>query len=92
MVVGLLEIDLQVPEARWLKEKRRVLKSLKDRIRQKFNVSVAEVDHQDAWQSAMLGVAIIATDKQYANQVLSQIVNLIEREPEAIMRDYHLRF
>ena len=92
MVVGLLEIDLQVPGARSLKEKRRVLKSLKDRIRQGFNVSVAEVDHQDAWQSAMLGVAIIATDKQYANEVLSQIVNLVEREPEAVMRDYHLRF
>jgi len=91
MIVGLLEVYLDVPGARSLKDKRQVLKSLKDRIRKNFNVSVAEVDHQDVWQSAVLGVAIISTDKQYANQVLSQVINFIERNPEANIRDYHLR-
>ena len=91
MIVGLLEVQLDVPGAQSLKDKRHVLKSLKDRIRKNFNVSVAEVDNQDVWQSAVLGVAIISTDKQYANQVLSQVVNFIERNPEANIRDYHLR-
>ena len=91
MIVGLLEVQLDVPGARSLKDKRQVLKSLKDRIRKNFNVSVAEVDNQDLWQSAVLGVAIISTDKQYANQVLSQVVNFIERNPEASIRDYHLQ-
>ena len=91
MIVGLLEVELEVPGACSLKDKRQVLRSLKDRIRQKFNVSVAEVDDQDVWQSGVLAVAIIATDKQYANQVLSQVVNFIERNPEANIRDYHLR-
>ncbi len=91
MIVGLLEGHLDVPGARSLKDKRQVLKGLKDRIRENFNVSVAEVDHQEVWQSAVLGVAIISTDKQYANQVLSQVINFIERNPEASIRDYHLR-
>ena len=91
MIVGLLQVELEIAGARSLKDKRQVIKSLKDRIRAKFNVSVAEVDHQDIWHNAMLGVAIVSTDKQYANQVLSQVVNLIEREPEVVVRDYHLR-
>ena len=91
MIVGLLEVHLDVPGAHSLKDKRQVLKSLKDRIRKNFNVSVAEVDDQELWQSAVLGVVIISTDKQFANQVLSQVVNFIERNPEANIRDYHLR-
>ena len=91
MIVGILEVDLDIAGARSLKEKRQVLRSLKDRLRQNFNISVAEVADQDVWQSAVLGVAVVATDKQYANQVLSQVVNFIERNPEAIIRDYRLR-
>ncbi len=92
MIIGVLQVELELHGARSLKEKRQVIKSLKDRIRSKFNVSVAEVDHQDVWHNAMLGVAIVSTDQQYANQVLSQVVNFVEREPEVVLRDYHLRF
>ena len=57
MIVGTVEIHLALQDARTLKDKRRILSSLKDRVRNKFNVSVAEVDHQDMTQSAVIGAA-----------------------------------
>ena len=76
MAVGLLHIRLVIRGARSLKEKRRVVKSLKDRIRNKFNASVAEVGSLDVHQVAELGVAVVANDRTYISSVLSQIGNL----------------
>jgi len=76
MAVGLLHIRLVIRGAHSLKEKRRVVKSLKDRIRSKFNASVAEVGSLDVHQVAALGVAVVANDRTYINSVLSQIGNL----------------
>ncbi len=76
MVVGLLHIRLVIRSARSLKDKRRVVKSLKDRIRNKFNASAAEVGSLDVHQVAELGVAVVANDRAYVNSVLSQIGNL----------------
>jgi uncharacterized protein YlxP (DUF503 family) len=64
-----------------LKAKRQVLLSLKDRLRDKFNVSVAEVGDQDLWQKAVLGIACVANEGAYVNQVLDQAVNLIRSVP-----------
>jgi len=76
MIVGVLEMRLAIREATSLKAKRRILKSLKDRVRDRFNVSMAEVGRQDARQFSDLGVAVVATDRRFADQVLSQVVNL----------------
>lgn len=81
MIVGLCTVELYIPDGHSLKAKRQVLLSLKDRLRDKFNVSVAEVGEQDLWQKAVLGIACVANDGAFVNQVLDQAVNLIRSVP-----------
>lgn len=81
MVVGLCTVELFVAGSRSLKDKRQVLHSLKDRLRDKFNLSIAEVDGQDLWQKAVLGMACVANDGGYVNQVLEQALNMIRGMP-----------
>ena len=90
MVVGILQVDLSIPSADSLKSKRMVLRSLKDRIRREFNVSIAEVADNDQWQSASLAIAVVSNDKRFANQVLSKVVDLIEATHDSVVDDYRL--
>lgn len=90
MVVGTLMIRLAIREAHSLKQKRSVVKSVKDRLRNKFNVSVSEVENQDVWQSATLGVAMIGGDRQYVNAVLSKVVDSLRGFPQVQLVDYEL--
>jgi uncharacterized protein len=86
VVVGLLSIELHIPGARSLKEKRMVLRGVKDRIK-KFNVGVAEVEYQDLWQRSGLSVVTVSNDERHADQELAAVVNEIERlEPGLITR------
>lgn len=77
MNVGVCRISLRLPENLSLKGKRRVLKSITTRVRNKFNVSVAEVDDQELWQLATLGICCVSNDNRYTNEVLSKVVDLI---------------
>ena len=77
MNVGVCRISLRLPENQSLKGKRQVLKSIIARIRNQFNVSVAEVDDHDLWQLATIGICCVSNDKRYTNQVLSKIVDFI---------------
>jgi len=81
IIVGLCTVELFIPESQSLKDKRQVLLSLKDRLREKFNLSVAEVDGQDLWQKAVLGFACVANEGRYVNQVCDQALNLIRSVP-----------
>ena len=81
MIIGLCTLELYLPDGHSLKAKRQVILSLKDRLRDKFNVSVAEVGDQDLWQKAVLGVACVANERTYVNQVLDQVVNLVRATP-----------
>lgn len=81
MVVGLCTVELFISESQSLKDKRQVLHSLKDRLHGKFNLSVAEVDGQDLWQRAILGMACVANEGGYVNQVLEQALNVIKGMP-----------
>ena len=81
IIVGLCTVELFIPESQSLKDKRQVLLSLKDRLREKFNLSVAEVDGQDLWQKAVLGLACVANEGRYANQVCDHALNLIRSVP-----------
>jgi hypothetical protein len=92
VVVGLLQVELTIPSADSLKAKRMVLRSLKDRIRKNFNVSIAEVEDNDQWQSAVLAVALVSNDKRFANQVLSKVVDFIESSRDLVVDDYQLGF
>ena len=86
MVIAHLSIELHIPGARSLKDKRMVLRGVKDRIR-KFNVAVAEVEYQDLWQRASLSVVTVSTDEKHADRELAAVANEIERlEPGLITR------
>ena len=82
MVVGVGTVDLFIPASRSLKEKRYVIKSVKDRIKNKFNVSVAEVDHQDKWQRATLGIAQVSENQQYIEETFQKVFSLIDQQIE----------
>ncbi len=92
MIVGLLELALRIPEAQSLKDKRMLMRSLRDRIRNKFNVSVAEVDGGDALRHGVVGIAHASNDQRFSNQVLSKIVDLVEKERGIELVDYSLTF
>ena len=78
MIIGALELDLYLPEVRSLKEKRSVLKSLLARLRNTFNVAAAEVDKQDVWQSAVIGVATVTNSTRHADQIMNNAIHRIE--------------
>lgn len=88
MVIGIVTARLAVYDAFSLKDKRRVVKSLKDRLRNKFNVSVAETDAHESRKRAVITAAIVATDTQFAEQCMQQIVNMIEGSRGASLVNY----
>ncbi len=90
MVVGVLRVRLGVFEALSLKDKRRVTKSLKDRLAARHNVSVAEVDDLDHRQAATLGLAMVANEARFVQSALSKIVDEIRAFPHASLLDYDI--
>jgi uncharacterized protein YlxP (DUF503 family) len=91
MIVGTVQIRLSLHDARTLKDKRRVIASLKDRIRQKFNVSVAEVDDMDMVQSATLAAAQVSNDSRYVNGTLDTLVEMVKKFPAVRLVDYDIQ-
>ncbi len=77
MHIGVCQIKLRLPENLSLKGKRRVLKSITTRVRSKFNVAIAEVDDNDRWQLAAIGVCCVSNDVRQTNEVLSRVVGFV---------------
>ncbi|RME45833.1 MAG: DUF503 domain-containing protein [Caldilineae bacterium] len=91
MVIGLLTLELHLPAAHSLKDKRQVLKSLQARLRNQFNVSVAEVDGQDNRQRAVIAVVCVATDVSYAHGLLTRAAGWVERTRlDCTLADYRI--
>ena len=80
--VALGLVELHLPDVDSLKGKRHVLKGLKEKVRARFEVSVAEVDHQDVWQRATLAVAYVSADARHANSVVAKAMDFIEDNVE----------
>ncbi len=87
MIVGLLSLELHLPESNSLKSKRMIIKSLKDRIRNKFNVSIAEVDANDLWQRSVLGVACVANETKIINAILNEVRSIVSDTPSIQLID-----
>ncbi len=87
MIIGLLEARLSIPEAHSLKEKRSVLRSVKDLVRNRFNVSVAEVGEQDRWQAAELAFVTVAATKDVVEGRLSQLMDFLRSNPRYVLLD-----
>jgi uncharacterized protein YlxP (DUF503 family) len=77
MNIGVAKVSLRLPENMSLKGKRGVLKSITSRVRNRFDVAVAEVDENDAWQLAIIGLCCISNDRRHSNQVISRAVDFI---------------
>jgi uncharacterized protein len=88
MFVGIVRIELHIPAASSLKDKRSVVSGLKDRIRQRVRASVAEVDHQDLWQRAALGVAVVSGERRQVDELLQTVRNLVMATPGAELLDW----
>lgn len=90
MIVGSLRVRLLVRESRSLKDKRQVVSSIKDRMRNSFNVSVAEVEAEDHRQLVVLGVAVVSNQASHVREVLEQIVAALRVHPVAELIDHEI--
>lgn len=82
MTVGIARLTLFLPEVHSLKEKRMVLRRVKDRAQQKFNLAIAEVGENDLWQRALLGVAVIGGERRFVESALDEVVRFVRAEAE----------
>lgn len=92
MNVGLCVVEIHLIGSHSLKEKRRVLRRLKDQIRAKFNIAVAEIDHQDLWQRATLGMVSISSSREPLEACFSKVRAILEREIPGDLASFHVEF
>lgn len=92
MIIGVLTLELEIPWAHSLKEKRMVVNRVRDTVRAKFNVAVAEVDENDVWNRAVIAVVTVANEQVHCNQVLDKVVDLVETVRDCNLADYSLEF
>ena len=86
-IIALLTLDINIPHAQSLKDKRMIVRRLKDRLRSKFNVAISEVDHQELWQRSRLSVVTVGSDEKYLNQMLQHALEEAERSsPECTVQ------
>ena len=88
MVIGVCRVVLSIDDAFSLKEKRHIIKSLIERIKSRFNASVAEIDYNDKWKNAAIGIACVSNEVGHADSMMANIVNFIENDGRAEMIDY----
>jgi uncharacterized protein YlxP (DUF503 family) len=91
MHVGTLKLEIHIPASNSLKAKRSVMNHVKERLRSRFNVAVAEVGGQDLWQRATLGVAVVGEAPGLLDHVLHDVLSAVEREDRLAVLDYQIR-
>lgn len=92
MIVGVLRIELFVPESDSLKSKRFAIKSIKDRLRSRFNVAVAEVGNNDLWQRASLGVVAVSNESRHVESIMGNVMNLVYGDRRVEVLDSTLQY
>lgn len=92
MIIGVLTIDILIPASTSLKEKRVILNHIRDRVRSKFNVSVAEVDFMEKWQRANLAIAVVTAQKGFAEEVLNKIFQLLDADLSFEINHYKIEY
>lgn len=88
MVIGVCRVVLSIDEAFSLKEKRHILKSIVERLRSRFNASVAEVGLNDKWKNAMIGISCVSNEAGHADSMMANVVNFIENDGRVVLVDY----
>ncbi|MEM8861255.1 MAG: DUF503 domain-containing protein [Chloroflexota bacterium] len=92
MHVATCQIELGLDGVRSLKEKRRILKSIISRLKNEFNIAIAEIDRNDVWQSAVIGVAAVGNDAGLLHAVMENVVAWIERKGDVYVAQYGIEF
>jgi uncharacterized protein YlxP (DUF503 family) len=92
MTIGVLQIEISIHDAMSLKDKRRVVKSIKDRIAHAHNVSIAEVDALDEHRRCIFGIAMVANEKRYVEGALSKLVDFVRMVPQVSLLDFSIEF
>ena len=77
MIVGVCKVSMMVPASQSLKDKRMVLRKVKDLVRNKFNVSIAQVSEDDRWQRAVLGISLVGSDRRFAESAMDEVLKFI---------------
>lgn len=90
MVTVVLTMQLELPPVGSLKEKRRILKSLLTRLRNDFNVSIAEVGANDSPRRALVGSAVVSNSSKFGHQVMTKLVNRVAADPQVMLADYRM--
>lgn len=91
MIIGACEITLHLPECHSLKDKRQIIKSIMARVRNQFSVAIAEVDENDRWQIAILGVSCVSNSRQHADEVLAHVQRFIEAtRPDVVITNFEV--
>jgi uncharacterized protein YlxP (DUF503 family) len=90
VTIGVLQIEISITDAMSLKDKRRVVKSIKDRIAHAHNVSIAEVGALDEHRRSIIGMAMVGNEKQYVEGALSKLVDFIRMVPQVSLLDYRI--
>lgn len=92
MTIGVLQLDFSIPGAMSLKEKRHAIRSVRDRIAHRWNVSIAEVAAQDQWRRAVFGVAMVGSDHAYVEGALKKIVDFARGATDVCLDDFRIDF
>jgi uncharacterized protein len=79
MPVGLLTLEIHIPDAQSLKDKRQVLRSLKDQLRRQYNVAIAELDHHDVWQRSVIGIVTLSNEEKHVREMLNKVLDEADR-------------
>jgi uncharacterized protein YlxP (DUF503 family) len=91
VTVGIARLTLFLPTSHSLKEKRMVLRRVKDRCKQKFNVAVAEVEENDVWQRAVLGLAVVGNERRFVESALDEVIRYVRGEAEVTNAERELQ-
>ncbi len=89
MVIGTLQVTVQVPDSGSLKDKRMVVRSITSRVRRTFGVAIAEVGDQDAWQTAVVGVAYVSNSARHADEVCQKVLAYMENDADGVVSASH---
>jgi uncharacterized protein YlxP (DUF503 family) len=92
MIIAVLTVDMYLPGSTSLKDKRAILRRLKDRLANKFNISIAEVDYQDKWQRAQLGVAQVGNDYKFLEKNMNQILKIIDENDSTEIMEHLIEY
>lgn len=92
MTIGVLQLELAIPGAMSLKDKRRAIRSVRDRIAHAFNVSIAETNAQDEWRRCVFGVVMVGSDQRYVEGALAKVVDLVRGSGQVDLSDYRIDF